>query len=141
MVSEWADDEIWAVPRGGHDPMKVYTAYKYAFEHRGQPTVILAKTVKGFGMGEAMEGQNIAHQAKKMKAEQIRSFRDRFHIPVPDEELDKVPFLQVAEGSPEKKWLQERLRALGGGLPRRRRNAQALQPPPLESFEAQFQRR
>jgi pyruvate dehydrogenase E1 component len=138
MVADWTDDEIWALTRGGHDPLKVYTAYKYAFEHRGQPTVILAKTVKGFGMGEAMEGQNIAHQAKKMKSEQIRSFRDRFHIPVPDEELDKVPFLQLAEGSPEKKWLQERSRTLGGGLPRRRRKAEALQAPPLEAFEGQL---
>src|SRR5260370_28741637 len=138
MVADWTDDEIWALTRGGHDPMKVYTAYKYAFEHRGQPTVILAKTVKGFGMGEAMEGQNIAHQAKKMKTEQIRAFRDRFDISVPDEQLENVPYLQLADGSPEKKWLQGRLQARGGGLPRRPRNAEALQAPPLQAFEAQL---
>src|SRR6059036_1528882 len=79
LVADWTDDQIWALSRGGHDPMKVFTAYKAASEHRGHPSVILAKTVKGFGMGEAMEGQNIAHQAKKMKADHIRTFRDRFH--------------------------------------------------------------
>src|SRR5207248_1203105 len=119
MVADWTDEQIWALTRGGHDPMKVYTAYKAAVEHKAQPTVILAKTVKGFGMGEAMEGQNIAHQAKKMKAEHIRVFRDRFHLPVPDDQLEKLPFYRPPEDSTEMKWLKERLQALGGGLPRR----------------------
>src|SRR5437764_7837636 len=92
MVADWSDDEIWALTRGGHDPMKVYSAYKAAIEHKNQPTVILAKTVKGFGMGEAMEGQNIAHQAKKMKGEHVRAFRDRFHVGVVDDQLESVPF-------------------------------------------------
>src|SRR5438046_5736997 len=137
LVADWTDEQIWALTRGGHDPMKVYTAYKYAVEHKGQPTVILAKTVKGFGMGEAMEGQNIAHQAKKMKAEQIRSFRDRFHVPVKDEDLEKVPFYRPPEDSPEMKWMRERLAELGGGLPRRRRKAESLQVPKLAAVDAQ----
>jgi pyruvate dehydrogenase E1 component len=138
MVADWTDEEIWALVRGGHDPMKVYTAYKAAAEHKGQPTVVLAKTVKGFGMGEAMEGQNIAHQAKKMKTEQIKSFRDRFHVPVSDEQLEKVPFFRPSEESAEMKWLKERMAARGGGLPQRRRKAEPLQAPPLSAFEAQL---
>jgi pyruvate dehydrogenase E1 component len=138
MVADWTDEQIWALTRGGHDPMKVYTAYKAAVEHKGQPTVILAKTVKGFGMGEAMEGQNIAHQAKKMKAEHIRIFRDRFHLPIPDDQLETLPFYRPPEDSTEMKWLKERLQALGGGLPRRRRKADPLTAPPLSAFEAQL---
>jgi len=138
MVADWTDDEIWSLTRGGHDPMKVYTAYKAATEHKGQPTVILAKTVKGFGMGEAMEGQNIAHQAKKMKAEQVRAFRDRFRVPISDDEVEKMPFFKLPDDSAEMKWLRERQQALGGGLPRRRRKAEALQAPPLSAFEAQL---
>ena len=138
MVADWTDEQIWSLTRGGHDPMKVYTAYKAATEYKGQPTVILAKTVKGFGMGEAMEGQNIAHQAKKMKADQIRAFRDRFHVPIPEEALEKVPFFRPPEDSAEMKWLKDRLRELGGGLPRRRRKAERLQAPPLSAFEAQL---
>ncbi|TMB36933.1 MAG: pyruvate dehydrogenase (acetyl-transferring), homodimeric type [Deltaproteobacteria bacterium] len=138
MVADWTDEQIWALTRGGHDPMKVYTAYKAAVEHKAQPTVILAKTVKGFGMGEAMEGQNIAHQAKKMKAEHIRVFRDRFHVPVADDQLETLPFYRPPEDSTEMKWLKERLQALGGGLPRRRRKADPLTAPPLSAFEAQL---
>jgi len=139
MVADWTDDQIWSLTRGGHDPMKVYTAYKLASEHKGQPTVILAKTVKGFGMGEAMEGQNIAHQAKKMKGEHIRAFRDRFHVPIADDDLEKVPFYRPPEDSAEMKWLKERHAELGGGLPQRRRRAAAkLQAPPLTAFEAQL---
>src|SRR3954462_7546111 len=118
--------------------MKVYTAYKAATEHKGQPTVVLAKTVKGFGMGEAMEGQNIAHQAKKMKADHIRAFRDRFHVPVSEDQLEQVPFFRPPEDSTEMKWLRDRLRELGGGLPRRRRKADPLQAPPLTALEAQL---
>jgi pyruvate dehydrogenase E1 component len=138
LVADWTDDQIWHLTRGGHDPMKVYAAYKTASEHEGQPTVILAKTVKGFGMGEAMEGQNIAHQAKKMKAEQIKLFRDRFKLSVPDADIDKVPFFKPPDDSPEMKWLKERIGQLGGGLPRRRRKAESLQTPPLSAFEAQL---
>jgi pyruvate dehydrogenase E1 component len=138
MVKDWSDEEIWALTRGGHDPMKVYAAYKAANETRGQPTVVLAKTVKGFGMGEAMEGQNIAHQAKKMKGEHIRAFRDRFQVPIADELLEEVPFFRPPDNSPEMKWLKERLAPLGGGLPRRRRKAEPLQAPPLSAFEAQL---
>jgi pyruvate dehydrogenase E1 component len=138
LVADWTDDQIWALSRGGHDPMKVYTAYKAAAEHRGHPTVILAKTVKGYGMGEAIEGQNIAHQAKKMKADHVRAFRDRFHVPVKDEDLEKIPFYRPPEDSPEMKWLKERLQELGGGLPRRRRKAESLKAPALSVFEAQL---
>ena len=138
LVKDWSDEQIWRLTRGGHDPLKVYSAYKAANEHKGQPTVILAKTVKGFGMGEAMEGQNIAHQAKKMKAEQIKSFRDRFEVPVTDEQLEKIPFYKPPADSPEMKWLKEHTDKLGGGLPRRRRKAEALQAPPLSTFDAQL---
>jgi pyruvate dehydrogenase E1 component len=138
LVADWTDEQIWSLTRGGHDPMKVYTAYKAATEHKGQPTVVLAKTVKGFGMGEAMEGQNIAHQAKKMKADHIRAFRDRFHVPVSEDQLEQVPFFRPPEDSTEMKWLRDRLRELGGGLPRRRRKADPLQAPPLTAFEAQL---
>ncbi|GAC1556418.1 MAG: hypothetical protein NVS2B9_19770 [Myxococcales bacterium] len=138
MVADWSDQEIWALTRGGHDPMKVYTAYKAATEHKGQPTVILAKTVKGYGMGESMEGQNIAHQAKKMKGEHVRKFRDRFNIPISDDQLEKVPFYRPPEDSPEMKWLRERKAALGANVPSRRRKAEALQAPPLSAFDAQL---
>ncbi len=139
MVADWTDEQIWSLTRGGHDPMKVYTAYRAAIEHKGQPTVILAKTVKGFGMGEAMEGQNIAHQAKKMKVEQIRAFRERFHLTIRDEEIEKIPFFKPADDSAEMKWLKERMEELGGGLPRRRRKVEKpLAVPPLSAFEAQL---
>src|SRR5947208_1604157 len=138
MVADWTDEQIWSLSRGGHDPIKVYAAYKAASEQKGQPTVILAKTIKGFGMGEAMEGQNIAHQAKKMKADQIRVFRDRFHLPIADDQLEEVPFYRPPEDSPEMRWLKQRLQELGGGLPRRRRKAEPLQAPPLSAFETQL---
>src|SRR4051812_17193688 len=138
MVADWTDDEIWSLTRGGHDPMKVYTAYKTATETKNQPTVILAKTVKGYGMGEAMEGQNIAHQAKKMKGEHIRAFRDRFHVGIADAQLEDVPFFRPPEDSPEMKWMKERSAELGGGLPRRRRKAEKLQAPALTAFDAQL---
>jgi pyruvate dehydrogenase E1 component len=136
MVESWTDDEIWALTRGGHDPIKVYAAYKAAVDHKGQPTVILAKTVKGYGMGAAGEGQMIAHQAKKMGGEALRGFRDRFHIPVSDEDLPKVPFLRFAEDSEEHKYLHECRAALGGYLPSRRRKVEPLPVPPLSAFDA-----
>ena len=94
LVADLSDDEIWKLNRGGHDPLKVYAAYAAAVKHKGQPTVILAKTVKGYGMGESGEGQIIAHQAKKMTADALKQFRDRFHIPMPDDKIEDVPFFQ-----------------------------------------------
>lgn len=137
MVADNSDDEIWALTRGGHDPQKVFAAYAAASRHRGQPTVILAKTVKGYGMGEAGEGQNITHQQKKMGESHLKDFRDRFGLPLTDEQLKEVPFLKFEEGSPELDYLRARRRALGGSLPaRRRRASQALEVPPLSAFDA-----
>ena len=99
LVADMSDDDIWALNRGGHDPQKVYAAYHAAVNHTDQPTVILAKTVKGYGMGEAGEGQNITHQQKKMGETVLRAFRDRFRIDVPDERIPEVPFLPLAEGA------------------------------------------
>src|SRR5690242_11660565 len=106
LVAHMSDEDIWALSRGGHDPRKVYAAYKAAVEHKGQPTVILAKTIKGYGMGESGEAQNIAHQAKKMKVESMRHFRDRFHLPIPDADVEKLPFVRPNENSEEMKYLQ-----------------------------------
>ena len=136
LVSDMTDQDIWKLQRGGHDPRKIYAAYKEAKDHKGQPTVILAKTVKGYGMGEAGEGQNATHSQKKMGVEHMRRFRDRFHIPVTDEQMDEIPFIRPAEGSEEHNYMLERRDSLGGFLPERRENAPALEVPPLESFEA-----
>ena len=138
MVAHMSDDEIWGMTRGGHDPQKVYAAYKAASEHKGQPTVILAKTVKGYGMGESGEGQMISHQAKKMNEEALRQFRDRFQIPVSDDQLKDVPFVRLAAESPEMKYLAERRAALGGHLPARRRTSAPIEIPPLSAFDAQL---
>ena len=120
LVADMSDDEIWALSRGGHDPAKVYAAYKAAVDNVGSPTVILAKTVKGYGMGEAGEGQNITHQQKKMGEDVLRAFRDRFAIDLADDKIAEVPFLKLPAGSPEENYLQERRAALGGALPVRR---------------------
>src|SRR5687767_8268761 len=120
LVAGMTDDEIWALTRAGHDPSKVYAAYSAAVRNVGRPTVILAKTVKGYGMGEAGEGQNITHQQKKVGGAALKSFRDRFSIPVPDEQLDEVPFLRPPEDSAEMRYLRERRAALGGPMPVRR---------------------
>jgi pyruvate dehydrogenase E1 component len=136
MVEDWTDAEIWALTRGGHDPVKVYAAYKAAVEHKGQPIVILAKTVKGYGMGSAGEGQMIAHQAKKLGHDALKSFRDRFQIPISDTDLDTIPFLRFPEGSKEMTYLRERRAALGGYLPSRRRKSESLVVPPLSTFDA-----
>jgi pyruvate dehydrogenase E1 component len=138
MVADMSDDEIWQLVRGGHDPLKVYAAYSAAVRHKGQPTLILAKTVKGYGMGEAGEGQNITHQQKKMGENSLREFRDRFQLPIPDEKLSEVPFIRFDEGSAELKYLRERRAALGGSLPARRAKSEALEVPPLSAFEAQL---
>jgi pyruvate dehydrogenase E1 component len=136
MVATWSDDDIWRLNRGGHDPHKVYAAYAAAVAHKGQPTVILAKTIKGYGMGEAGEAQNITHQQKKMGTTSIKSFRDRFKLPVKDEDLEKLPYLKFPEGSPELNYMRERRMALGGYLPSRRPKAEALPVPPLTAFDA-----
>jgi pyruvate dehydrogenase E1 component len=138
LVAGMSDDEIWALNRGGHDPTKVYAAYAAAVSHVDQPTVILAKTVKGYGMGEAGEGQNITHQQKKMAEDSLRAFRDRFGLSIPDDQLAEVPFLRFAEDSPEFAYLTERRKALGGPLPARRRTSQPLEVPPLSAFDAQL---
>ena len=136
MVADMSDDEIWALTRGGHDPNKVYAAYAAAVAHKGQPTVILAKTVKGYGMGEAGEGQNITHQQKKMGEHALREFRDRFSLPISDAQLTEIPFLRFAEDSPEMAYLRSRRAALGGSLPARRRRSESLEVPPLSAFDA-----
>ena len=139
LVADWSDDKIWTLTRGGHDPRKVYAAYAAAVAHKDQPTVILAKTVKGYGMGSAGEGQMIAHQQKKMGLDALQKFRDRFSVKVSDEELDKLPFLRFAEGSPELAYLREHRKALGGSLPQRRvKTGYAIAAPPLSLFEAQL---
>ncbi len=135
LVEDWTDDEIWNLNRGGHDLFKIFSAYKSAVEHQGQPTVILAKTIKGFGMGTAGEAMNISHQQKKMDVEAIRRFRDRFDIPVPDDQLEKLPYLKFAEDSPEYKYMLERRQSLGGFLPQRRTKADPLPVPELATFE------
>ncbi|HQR49935.1 MAG TPA: pyruvate dehydrogenase (acetyl-transferring), homodimeric type, partial [Steroidobacteraceae bacterium] len=134
MVANMSDDDIWRLNRGGHDPHKVYNAYAAAVAHQGQPTVILAKTIKGYGMGRAGEGMNITHQQKKLDDEALKDFRDRFNIPVSDEDIAKVPYYRPAEGSEELEYLRERRRSLGGFLPQRRTRAAALTVPPLETF-------
>ncbi len=116
MVSNMSDDDIWELNRGGHDPHKVFAAYAEATKHKGQPTVILAKTVKGYGMGIAGEGQNITHNQKKMGDDALKAFRDRFDIPIPDDQISDAPFYKPAADSPEMKYLNERKDALGGSL-------------------------
>jgi pyruvate dehydrogenase E1 component len=138
LVSNMSDDDIWRLNRGGHDPHKVFAAYAAAMKHTGQPTVILAKTVKGYGMGEAGEGQNITHQQKKMGTASIRAFRDRFSVPIPDDKLEDVPFYKPPEDSPEMKYLRERIAAMGGSLPSRKRKVEPLEVPALSAFEAQL---
>jgi pyruvate dehydrogenase E1 component len=132
-----SDDDIWRLTRGGHDPHKIYAAYKAAQETKGQPTVILAKTVKGYGMGKSGEARNTAHQTKKLDDQAIREMRDRFGIPIPDDKLHEVPFYKPADDAPEMKYLHERRRQLGGYLPQRRRQAEETLPvPALDAFQA-----
>ena len=139
MVANMTDREIWRLNRGGHDPHKIYAAYAMAMKFTGQPTVILAKTVKGYGMGDAGEGQNITHQQKKMDSESLKQFRDRFKIPVSDEQLDEIPYYRPADDSEEIRYLNERRTALGGYLPRRSTEVEPLPVPALENFKSQLQ--
>ncbi len=139
LVADLNDEQVWKLSRGGHDPFKVYTAYAAAVKHKGQPTVILAKTVKGYGMGESGEGQMISHQAKKMTQDALKQFRDRFDIPMSDDKIADMPFITLADSSPEMKYLRERRAALGGYLPQRRQKSTALPAPPLANFERLLQ--
>lgn len=140
MVANMSDEEIWNLNRGGHDPHKVFAAYHEATNNpQGRPTVILAKTIKGYGMGASGEAMNIAHQAKKMDLESLRKFRDRFGIPVSDADLPNVPYYLPAEDSPEMQYMRERRAALGGYLPARKPVNLALQVPELSAFDAQLQ--
>ncbi len=136
MVANLTDEDIWRLNRGGHDPRKIYAAYAAAMAHTGQPTVILAKTVKGYGMGEAGEGQNITHQQKKMSEDALKQFRDRFSIPLSDEEFAAAPFYRPPEDSPEVQYIQTRRSELGGYLPQRSDRGETLAAPPLSEFDA-----
>ena len=137
MVAKMSDAEVWGLRRGGHDAKKVYAAFHRAHNSQGGPTVLLVKTVKGWGMGKAGEGKNTAHQTKKLGDDDIRYMRDRFNIPIPDSELDKIPFYKPAEDTPEMKYLHERRKALGGYLPKRReRSTESFAVPSLETFKA-----
>jgi pyruvate dehydrogenase E1 component len=136
MVSDMTDEDIWQLSRGGHDPRKVYAAYKQATDHKGQPTVILAKTVKGYGMGHAGEAQNTTHSQKNLGVEHMKVFRDRFNIPVSDADIGNIPYITLDDDSEEKKYLLERREELGGFLPKRNHDAPALKTPDLSIFNA-----
>jgi pyruvate dehydrogenase E1 component len=135
MVKHLSDDQLKKMTLGGHDPVKVYNAYKAAVEHKGAPTVVLARTIKGYGLGEAGEGKNITHQQKKMNEEELRAFRTRFGIPISDAEVGHTPFYRPAEDSIEIKYMRERRQALGGYVPSRKVRSEALKPIAPELFE------
>ena len=136
LIADWTDDDVWNLNRGGHDIFKIFSAYKAAIDHKGQPTLILAKTIKGYGMGQAGEAMNISHQQKKMDIQQITRFRDRFNLPVPDDKIAELPYLKFEEGSEELAYMRERRMNLGGFLPQRRRKAEPLIIPKLDAFGA-----
>ncbi|MFT5224754.1 MAG: pyruvate dehydrogenase E1 component [Polaribacter sp.] len=136
MVADMSDEDIWRLNRGGHDPHKVYAAYAEAVEYEDRPTVILAKTVKGYGMGEAGEGQNITHSQKKMGEHALKAFRDRFDIPVDDEKIAEAPFYKFPEDSIEMKYMREQRAKLGGYMPQRKDTAEPLVIPSLDTFSA-----
>jgi pyruvate dehydrogenase E1 component len=136
MVADMSDEDIWRLNRGGHDPHKVYAAYAEAAEHEGRPTVILAKTVKGYGMGEAGEGQNITHSQKKMGEHALKAFRDRFDIPIDDEKIAEAPFYKFPEDSVEMKYMRAQREKLGGYMPQRQDTAEPLVIPSLDIFSA-----
>jgi len=136
MVADMSDEDIWRLNRGGHDPHKVYAAYAEAVENTGRPTVILAKTVKGYGMGEAGEGQNITHSQKKMGEDALKAFRDRFNIPISDDDIAETPFYKFPEDSKEMEYMRASRESLGGYMPVRSDNAEPLIVPGLEVFDA-----
>ena len=135
MVAAMSDDDIWRLNRGGHDPHKVYAAYHAAVNHKGQPTVILAKTVKGYGMGDAGEGQNTTHQQKSMDIQSLKKFRDRFNLPLTDEQVENLSYYKPDADSPEMLYMAERKAAMGGHVPKRRQKGNALTVPELSAFE------
>ncbi|TWS17603.1 pyruvate dehydrogenase (acetyl-transferring), homodimeric type, partial [Tsukamurella asaccharolytica] len=140
MVAHMSDNDVWRLNRGGHDENKVYAAYDAAVKTEGKPTVILVKTIKGYGMGQDGEAQNVAHQQKSISLESLRRFRDRFEVPISDEDLEALNFIRPPEGSPELEYLHERRRALGGYVPSRRVQAkEKLTVPKLEAFKAQLE--
>ena len=134
MVKHYTDEQLWRLRRGGHDPEKVYAAYHAAVKHRGSPTVILAKTIKGYGLGEAGEGRNVTHQQKKLNEQELRHFRSRFGIPVSDADIKDAPFYKPAEESEEIRYLRKRRAELGGYLPQRRSAAAQIELPETEAF-------
>ena len=139
MVSNMSDEDIWRLNRGGHDPHKIYAAYHSAVNHSDQPTVILAKTVKGYGMGGSGEAINITHSQKKMKMEDLKSFRDRFRVPISDDEVEQMTFYRPPDDAPEVAYLKKCRKALGGNLPVRRLKGDSLTIPPLSVFERLLQ--
>ena len=136
MVARMTDDDIWRLNRGGHDPHKVYAAFHSAFHHTGQPTVILAKTIKGYGMGDAGEARNISHQQKKISDDALRRVRDRFRLPIADADIGEVPFFRPPDDAPEMKYMRERLAAMGGVPARKQKSPSSLPAPPLSAFSA-----
>ena len=137
-VAAMSDQDIWRLNRGGHDPHKVYAAYAAAVAHKGQPSIVLAKTVKGYGMGDAGEGQNITHQQKSMDIESLKTFRTRFDLPVSDEEVENLSYYKPAKDSPEIKYMMERRNALGGFLPKRKKQGNKLNVPSIDAFANQL---
>ena len=138
MVENLTDDDIYRLNRGGHDPYKVYAAYHAAVHHQGEPTVILAKTIKGYGMGDAGESENTTHQVKKLDLEGLKHFRDRFNIPLTDAELESVPYYRPKEDAPETVYLKKRRASLGGFMPKRSEAEETLAVPGLDRFSAQL---
>ncbi len=136
MVADWSDEDIWRLNRGGHDPHKLFAAYSAATHHKGQPTVILAKTIKGYGMGGSGEAQNITHQQKKMDTASLKSFIERFDLPIADADIESLPYLKFAEDSPEFKYMMERRQSLGGFVAKRKRRVDPLPVPALAAFDA-----
>jgi len=135
MVSHYTDEQLYKLRRGGHDPQKVYAAYHAAVNHEGSPTVILAKTIKGYGLGEAGEGRNVTHQQKKLNEQELRQFRSRFGIPISDEDVKEMPFYRPAGDSEEMKYLQERRKALGGYVPSRSVSVPVFRPPERQLYQ------
>ncbi len=139
LVKDYTDRDIWELNRGGHDPIKVFAAFNSAVNHQGQPTVVLAHTIKGYGMGESGQAQNISHQQKKMSMESIKAIRDRYQLPISDDELPNLPYIRFAEDSEELKYLRQRRVDLGGYLPARRAKSYPLEIPPLLAFKAMLE--
>src|SRR5260221_11317902 len=139
MVARMSDEDIWRLNRGGHDPHKVYAAYAAAVKHKGQPTVVLAKTIKGFGLGKQGQARNPTHHLKKIDTATIKEMRDQFAIPIPDDKLDELPFYIPPADAPEMKYLHERRKALGGYLPQRRQKPDKVPAvPPAAAFDARL---